>query len=176
MAEEVNTEIESKTNETNENKDDNMISMTKEDFDKAIQSAEDRLRTSYSKQMKELQDKLPKEKSKSEIDIETKIKALEDKQKEIDRKEKYLNLQDTLSSKNLPKELSDYLKDDIDMDKFESVVNTFVTNKTKSLGYNPTGHQTNDGVSKEQWNKMSYTEKAELFAKNPTLANKLMGR
>lgn len=156
-----------------------MVSMSKADYEKAIQSAEDKLRTNYSKQIKDLQNKVaeltPKQKTQTEIDLETKLKEIEDKQKEIDRKEKYLTLQDTLSSKNIDKSLADYLKDDVDIEKFEGAINAFVSQKTKSLGYVPTGHQNNEGVSKEAWKAMSYSEKQKFYESNPTLAKKLMG-
>lgn len=155
-----------------------MVSMSKVDFDKAIQSAEDKLRTNYSKQIKELQDKVteltPKEKSQSELDLEAKLKEVEDKSKEIESKERRLTLLDTLSSKGIDKSLADYLKDDIDIEKFEGAINAFVSEKTKLLGYVPTGHQNNEGVSKENWKAMSYSEKQKFYESNPTLAKKLM--
>lgn len=155
-----------------------MVSMTKVDFDKAIQSAEDKLRTGYSKQIKELQDKVteltPKQKSQAELDLETKLKDVEDKQKEIESKERRLTLQDTLSNKGIDKSFVDYLKDDIDIEKFEGAINAFVSDKTKSLGYVPTGHQNNEGVSKESWKAMSYSEKMKVYEQNPTLAKRLM--
>lgn len=81
------------------------ISMSKSDFDKSIQSAEDKLRTKYSKQIKEMEEKItaltPKEKSENEL-------ALEKRLAEIESKEKRLNLIDTLVSKNIDKGMVDF--------------------------------------------------------------------
>lgn len=165
--------------ENTEHQTQETVSMTKIDFDKAIQSAEDKLRTNYSKQIKELQDKIdtlaPKEKSKEELEFETKVKDFESKQKELDAKERKLNLQTTLSAKGIDTSFVDFLKDDIDIDKFDGFITSYLSDKTKALGYVPTGHRNNDGVSIEEWNKMPYSEKTKLYETNPTLAKKLMG-
>lgn len=63
------------------------VTMSKADFDKAIQSAEDKLRGKYSKEIKELKDKIqeltPVQKSQAEIDLENRIAALEESERNI---------------------------------------------------------------------------------------------
>ena len=147
------------------------ITMSKDDYAKAIQSAEDKLRTNYSKQIKDLQEQIskltPTQKSQSEIDFENGLHTLE-------AKEKKMQLYETLQSKNIDKSLADFLKDDVDIDKFSTVFENFVNNKITSAGYKPNGHSSNETISKEKWQKMSYSEKQEFYNTNPELAKKLL--
>jgi hypothetical protein len=144
------------------------ITMTKDEYSKAIQSAEDKLRTSYSKQIKELQAKLPHEKSDEEKDYEDRLSKLE-------AKEKRLNLIDSLTSKNIDKSFADYLKDDVDVEKFGTAIDNLVNAKLSELGFKPSGHSNNTEISKDKWKKMNYHEKQDFYEKNPELAKKMMG-
>ena len=55
-------------NSNNEqSQEEETVTMSKTDYAKAIQSAEDKLRTSYSAKIKELESKLPHEKTDAEI-------------------------------------------------------------------------------------------------------------
>lgn len=159
-------EIEKKETEQEE-----AISMSKSDFDKSIQSAEDKLRTKYSKQIKEMEEKItaltPKEKSENEL-------ALEKRLAEIESKEKRLNLIDTLVSKNIDKGMVDYLKDDADIESFEKLISSMVNNRLVATGYKPNNHQSNDTISKDAWKKMSYSEKTNFYNANPELAKQFM--
>ena len=142
--------------------------MTKDEYSKAIQSAEDKLRTSYSKQIKELQAKLPHEKSDEEKDYEDRLSKLE-------AKEKRLNLIDSLTSKNIDKSFADYLKDDVDVEKFGTAIDNLVNAKLSESGFKPSGHSNNTKISKDKWKKMNYHEKQDFYEKNPELAKKMMG-
>lgn len=144
------------------------ITMTKDEYSKAIQSAEDKLRTSYSKQIKELQAKLPHEKSDEEKDYEDRLSKLE-------AKEKRLNLIDSLTSKNIDKSFADYLKDDVDVEKFGTAIDNLVNAKLSESGFKPSGHSNNTEISKDKWKKMNYHEKQDFYEKNPELAKKMMG-
>ena len=154
-----------------ETEQEETVTMSKADYEKSIQSAEDRLRTKYSKQIKDLEDKVatltPIEKSENEL-------ALEKRLAEVESKEKRLNLIDTLVSKNLDKGMADYLKDDADIDSFEKVISSMVNKRLADSGYKPTNHQNNESISKDAWKKMSYSEKQEIFRTNPELAKQLM--
>ena len=156
-----------------ETEQEETVTMSKADYEKSIQSAEDRLRTKYSKQIKDLEDKVatltPIEKSENEL-------ALEKRLAEVESKEKRLNLIDTLVSKNLDKGMADYLKDDADIDSFEKVISSMVNNRLVATGYKPTNHQNNESISKDAWKKMSYSEKQEIFRTNPELAKQLMAK
>jgi hypothetical protein len=149
------------------------ISMSKADFDKSIQSAEDRLRTKYSKQIKDLEEKItaltPKEKSENEL-------ALEKRLAEVTAKEQRLSMIDTLVSKNIDKGLVDFLKSDADIDSFEKVISSMVNKRLVATGYKPTNHQNNESISKDKWEKMSYSEKTEFYNTNPELAKQFMAK
>lgn len=157
--------------EKKETEQEETISMSKADYDKSIQSAEDKLRTKYSKEIKTLENKIteltPKEKSENEL-------ALEKRLAEVESKEKRLNLIDTLTSKNLDRGIADYLKDDADIDSFEKVISSMVNKRLADSGYRPTNHQNNESISKDAWKKMTYSEKQEIFNTNPELAKQFM--
>lgn len=154
-------------NQENQNQEE-VITMSKTDFDKAIQSAEDKLRTTYSAKIKDLESKIPVQKSDAEVEFENRLKALEAKEKKI-------ILQATLQSKNLDSSIADYLKDDVDIDSFNTVLENLVTTRLEKTGYKPTGHSNNEKISKEAWQKMSYSEKQDFYSANPELAKKFMG-
>lgn len=155
------------------------FSMSKTEFEKALQSAEDKVRTKYSKQVKELETKIkelsPPEKSEAEIELDNRLKSIEDKQREVEAKERHLNMQETLQSKNIDKAIADFLRDDVDVDAFESIVTNVVTDRMKATGYVPSGHPTNESISKEKWDKSSYSEKQRIYESNPELAKKFIG-
>ena len=150
---------------------DNAITMTQEEYDKAIQSAEDKLRTRYSKEIKDLQDKVieltPKEKSESEV-------ALEQRLAEVEAKEKRLNLIDTLTSNGLSKDMADYIKDDADVASFGKLIDNLVTTRLADSGYKPHDHAPNNSVTKEQWKKMTYSEREAFYTQFPDVAAQFM--
>ena len=150
------------------NEQEETITMSKTDYDKAIQSAEDKLRTSYSEKIKELEAKLPTEKTDAEKDYEQRLAALE-------QKEKRIAMQESLAKNKLDNSLADYLKDDVDIDKFGTVIDNLVNTRLAQTGFKPTGHTNNTEISKDQWHKMTYSQKQDFYNKNPELANKFMG-
>ena len=87
-----------------------------------------------------------------------------------------LNLIDTLTSKNLDKGMVDYLKDDADIESFEKLISNLVTQRIAASGYKPTSHQSNESISMDKWEKMSYSEKTEFYNTNPELAKKFMAK
>ena len=159
--------MEENTNQE-QNQEEETVTMSKTDYAKAIQSAEDKLRTSYSAKIKELESKLPHEKSDAEKDYDTRLAALE-------AKEKKMALQESLANKKLDNSFAEYLRDDVDIDKFGTVIDNLVNTRLAQTGFRPSGHTDNVGISKEQWAKMSYSEKQEFYNSNPELANKFMG-
>lgn len=162
---------ENMTDETITEDNENTVTMSKEDFNKVIQSAEDKLRTKYSKEIKELQTKIegltPASKSEQEIELENKIKDLE-------AKEKRLNLQDSLQSKNLDKGLADFLKTDADIETFEKLISSMISSKITATGYTPANHANGDSITKEQWKSMSFSERQNIYEANPEMAKRLM--
>lgn len=94
-------EVDTTTNTTNVNTEET-VTMSKTDYDRAIQSAEDRVRGKLSKEIKELQAKVqelsPVEKTQEQIDLEKRIAKLEESEKEVAAREKRLAFQENLSN------------------------------------------------------------------------------
>lgn len=156
---------------------DGTVTMSKVDYDKAIQAAEDRVRTKYSKDIKALEKKVaeltPVQKTEAELAIEQRLAELERKEQEADAKAKALNLKTVLQAHSLDTTIADYLKDDVDADAFSAVIEKVVSARLAAGGYKPTGHQTNQPVTKEQFDKMSYDERAELYNRSPEVYKRL---
>ena len=145
------------------------ITMSKTDYDKAIQSAEDKLRTTYSLKIKDLESKLPKDETDEEKNYKQRLAALE-------QKEKRIAMQESLAKNKLDNSLADYLKDDADIDSFNTTIDTLVKQRITDAGFKPTGHTNNTEISKDQWHKMTYSQKQNLYNQNPELAKKFMGK
>ncbi|EOU1776607.1 DUF4355 domain-containing protein [Clostridium perfringens] len=141
-----------------------------EGVQKYIQSEGDKIRGKYSKQIKELESKLPKEKTEEELAFEKRVAELETREKELAKKERLTTAKSVLTSKGLDSQLTDYLN-------FEGVedLETYVDNIAKVVGkqaksYVPKGHEKADGnITKEQFSKMSYIERCNLYDTNPKL-------
>lgn len=112
------------------------ITMFKTEYDKAIQSAEDKVRGKMSKTIKELEKKVselsPVEKTPEQIDLENRLAALEAKEKAVADRERKALVQEQLINGGLDKGLADYLKDDVDVDALSSLVNEIVKSRLKS--------------------------------------------
>ena len=168
----------SKTDSKVDGKDDKPVTYTEDEVSKKIQSAEDKLRTSYSKQIKDLQEQIKKlssvEKSESEIAIENRLAELEKAQEEVNAQKAFLSLQDTLQSKGIQKSLATFLKADVDVDAFVTAFNASMKEVTKTTGYVPDSHNAGDKITAEEFRNWSYDQRAELYTKNPTLYQKLV--
>lgn len=138
-----------------------------------VQSHEDRIRTDYSKRLKDANDELmkykPVEKSDSEKALEERLSALEAKEKELANKERAMTIADKLKERELPAELAKYINvgDDVDktIEELGSVFGNYFLNGTNKPG----NHQTNKGITKQDFKQMSYAERAKLFRENPAL-------
>lgn len=138
-----------------------------------VQSHEDRIRTDYSKRLKDANDELmkykPVEKSDSEKALEERLSALEAKEKELANKEKAMTIANKLKEKELPTELAKYLNigDDVDttLDELGTVFGNYFLNGSNKPG----NHNTNKGITKQDFKQMSYAERAKLFRENPAL-------
>ena len=140
--------------------------MTKEEFEKAIQSAEDKIRTDYVKILKALESKLPTQKTEKEL-------ALEQKEQELLAKEKQYKIKDVLELNQLPTGLSKYISaEDIDVagQEISTILNEYLLNNS----HKPTKHNNNgDSVTKDQFKNMNYSERMKLEQTNPELYKKL---
>ncbi|MCC5421372.1 capsid assembly scaffolding protein Gp46 family protein [Clostridium perfringens] len=148
----------------------NLTTEQLEGVQKFVQGENDKIRTKYCKQIKELEGKLPKEKSEEELAFEKRVAELETREKELAKKERLTTAKGILSNKGLDSQLTDYLN-------FEGVedLETYVDNIAKMVGkqaksYIPKGHEKAEGnITKEQFSKMSYTERCNLYDTNPKL-------
>ncbi len=150
------------------------ITLTQTELDKRIQSAEDKIRTKYSNDIKTLEAKIkeltPAVKSDAEIDFENRLAALE-------AKEKRMAMLDSLNAAGVSNKFSDFLKNDTDMDAFskvyKSVIDTEVQKRVKTNGYVPDGHKSGESLSKEDFAKMDMNAKERLYSENPELYKSL---
>ncbi|MDF2544266.1 MAG: hypothetical protein K0S47_3984 [Herbinix sp.] len=143
---------------------------------KAIQSESDKVRTDYSTKLKTANDELlkykPFEKSDAEKALEQKQKELEAKEKELANKERAYTVQEKLTEKGLPSGLAKYLSVGEDIDTAINELGGTLNNYFLENGFKPTNHPKNEGITKEQFSKMSYSEREKLFTTNPELYKK----
>jgi hypothetical protein len=152
----------------------NELGLTEEQLasvQKYVQSETDKVRTDYSQKLRTANDELnkykPKEKTQEELDLETRIRNLEQKEAELSAKEKNVRIKSKLEEKGLPVALADYLRleNDEDIDKVGGeLANYFLNN-----GVKPTNHAKSQPVTREQFRKMSYAQRAQLYQDNPEL-------
>lgn len=186
----IETDVESKGGDGAENTDttkaqDNTVdtetvTMSKTDYDKAIQSAEDKVRGKMSKQIRDLEAKVkelsPVEKTQAEIDLENRIAALEESERAVADRERKIAVQEQLSAKGLDKALADYIKDDVDVDALYGIVDEIVKSRMKSNGFIPGDHGSDDKITPEEFAKMTYSQKADFAEKHPEAYKRLKGR
>jgi hypothetical protein len=140
---------------------------------KIVQSETDKVRTDYSGRLKAANDEIakfkPAEKSEQERALEERIKKIEEKEQQLNAKEKQNTIAEKLKEKGLPVELSSFISigDDIDSDveKVATTLGKYFLNSN----YKPEGHANSKGITKEQFAKMSYIERAKLYEENPEL-------
>lgn len=133
---------------------------------KLIQSETDKVRTDYSKKLKDVNNELaqykPKEISEEEKALSDRIKALEDREKELMNKEAKIEIEKKLTDKGLPTSFSNFLKDDESID----AVSNYIFNSSTNI---PSGHAKNAGISKSDYKQMSYSQRVKLMQTNPAL-------
>lgn len=132
-----------------------------EELNKMVQSETDKVRTQYVQKIKELEGKLPVEKTEQEL-------ALEKKEQELKQLEKNLVVKSVLQKSNLPDELAKYFNFD-NAEEFEKEFSEVINKKTLEDSFKPTDHKSNQGITKEQFKKMNYQERVALEENNPTL-------
>lgn len=168
---------------TDINKDKNTtesITMSKTDYEKAIQDAKNKVKEELSKEIEELEAKVkelsPTEKTQAEIDIEKRLAALEASEKALADKESKIAMQEKLSTNGLDKKLVDYIKSDADIEKLSTILNDIVKSRIKFNNYIPNEHSSDDKMTLEEFNKMTYSQKVEFTQKHPEAYKRLRGR
>lgn len=146
------------------------ITLTNEELNKRIQSAEDKLRTKYSAKIKDLEKQIaeskPVEKSEQERDYEKRLAALEEREKAV-------ALNDALTAKGIDKSIAQFLKSDVDVDALSSYIDTLVTTRNKQNSFVPTGHKSGETMTKEEFKRLSMDAKERLFQESPELYRSL---
>lgn len=148
----------------------NLEGETLENVQKYVQSETDKVRTEYTKQIKELEKYKPVEKSKEEITMEERLKALETKEHELNKRERLDKVANELKEKGLNTELAKYLNiaDNVDLE-------TYINDIAKVIGeqatYVPNKGNTkaNGNITKADFQKMTYTERTNLYNTNKEL-------
>lgn len=147
--------------------------MTKEEFEKALQGAEDKVRTQlYNDKIKPLESEIaelkPKQKSEKELELEK-------KEKELLSKERQYKIKDTLAENNLPAELSKFLNvNDDALDGLGEELAQILDNHLLNSSYKPSNkNNKGDAITKEQFKGMNYMERQKVYESNPELYKKL---
>jgi hypothetical protein len=126
-----------------------------------LQSEGDKIRTKYNKEIKELKEKLPIEKTEQEIALEERLKAIEEKEKALEKQEQLNGLSKQLSEKGLNGELAKYLNVNEDT-QLDEIFNLIMGDNSNS--YKPSNHTSaNGGITKSDFNNMSYGERLNLY-------------
>ena len=151
----------------------NLTDETKAQVEKLIQSETDRVRTEYSQKLKTVNEELnqykPKEKSDAEKALEDRISALEAKEKELANKEKAMTIANKLKEKGIPTELAQYLSVGDNVDETVEKVGALFGNYFLDGTAKPTNHNTHKGITREDFKRMGYAERAKLYSENPEL-------
>jgi hypothetical protein len=64
--------------------------------------------------------------------------------------------------------MATYLTGDIDIAEFAKLIDNIVVERNKGQGYQPSQHAPADGMTPEKWRKLSYSQRAELYDRDPT--------
>ena len=141
---------------------------------KIIQSETDKVRTEYSKKIKDLESKLPIEPSEEEKAFQERIKALEEREKAIAEKEYMATVQGKLKDKGLNEQLAQYLNVQgvEDLETYIEDIAKVISSQIQE--YKPRGHEgSSTKITKEQFSKMNYMERMNLFENNRALYDAL---
>lgn len=128
----------------------------KTDIEKMVQGAEDRVRTDYSKQLKELEKFKPVEKTDIEIELESAKLQL-----------KEYEFKSNLNKLGVKDDLAKYLKSDINLEEFDEFYQTLAPKEKES--YIPKSHQKDTGMTKEEFRKLNISERTKLYNEQPEL-------
>ncbi|MGN0416371.1 hypothetical protein [Anaerostipes faecalis] len=135
-----------------------------------LQSEGDKIRTKYSNELRAVREELnqykPAQKSDAEIQFENRMKDLEAREQKLLAKERETELSSKLNELGLPTELGQYLNLGDDVDAGLQAVSVAINGYLLNNGSKPTNHSKQQSVSKADFKKMSYGEKAQLFQEN----------
>ncbi len=143
---------------------------TQKEADALIQSECDKVRTQYSKKVKELEEEIkglkPTEKSEAEITLEKRIAEVEAQERSLAVKAKQLDLTSKLTALGLDKGLSDYLNPEADLDQLANMLQ-------KQTAFVPIQHTPTQELSKNEFENLTYSERVKFKDTNPSLFERL---
>lgn len=149
-----------------------MVSLLKsEEVSKFIQSEVDKVRTKASQDLAQAKQTQDDDFAKYKAETEAKINELTIFQKNYLKNE-------ILKKSGLEVELWDYVKGETEEEikKSATELKKLIAKKAEeTVGGKAQIGKTYTGLTKEQFGKMTYTEKAELFRTNPEIYNSLKG-
>ena len=124
-------------NNTNQNQQqqEKGLNITDEQLQKLIQSETDKVRTNYSKQVKDMQDK---------------IAEYEEKQKEFEQKEKYYKTVNILEQNNIPTSLAKFINVDIENEEEVNELKKVFKDSKVDTGYKPEQNRKDDDYTKAE--------------------------
>jgi len=162
----------------NLNLTEEQIQVLEGEVNKKLQSETDRVRTEYSKKIKAYEEELiqlrPKTLTEEEKALQEKSQALENKEKELMQKEKLSTLTTKLQDQGLPQQLSKYLIGVEDVETEISGLKEMFNGLVLDNSFKPNNHTSQkEVITKEQFKKMSYIERLNLFNSNEELFKKL---
>ncbi|MBV4427610.1 hypothetical protein KM792_11140 [Clostridium tyrobutyricum] len=168
------------TEQITKTKEDYKDYLPKDDVNKLIEAETSKIKNTYDEKLnvaeKELKKYKPKDKSEAEIELEKRLKILEDKEKEVAKKEKVMNVSIKLKEQGLPEQLSKYLSD-IEDDKLSNEIGNLkeiFTNSKIDNSFKPDSHKSKSiSITKEQFKKMGIMERMDLYKNNKELYDKL---
>jgi uncharacterized protein with von Willebrand factor type A (vWA) domain len=141
-------------------KDSYTLDELKDLLNKADQSAGDRVRTEYSKRVKDLQAELDKYKPTEPTEAE---KALTEREKALAAKEKAF----ACKAAGIPEAYADYFTEKADFGKLGELFKA-------GAGYVPSEHKSGSSLTKEDFAQMDYAQRAALYEQNRELYNQLI--
>ena len=77
-----------------------------------------------------------------------------------------MKFKESIRNAGLDSEMAKYLKPDTDLEAFGKLLKGVEQTKQD---YTPKNHSGDAGLTKDQFEKMSYDQKAKLYSENPTL-------
>lgn len=171
-------EEEKKSKEEEEKK-----GLSEEEVQKMIQAAEDRIRTKYVQEKKDLEKKYDELKNQN-LTAEEKLKLREDEMKEkemaFERKELDFQTLSMLSKKKLGDEFLPFVSGSTieertkNLDGLLGIIDTHVETRLKKE-FESQSREIDKGNSNVDFNKMTIDEQIKYLSENPDKANSLLG-
>lgn len=123
--------------------------------EKSIQSETDKVRTEYSKKVKELEQYKPKEKSEAQIELENiKIELANTK------------FQKSLKEIGIDDNLAKFIKSDCDVKELGEFYKGF---NQANKDFIPNKNMGDNSITKEQFKDMNISERTKIYQSNPEL-------